>query len=425
MTRRLYIAPIVTLSIGSRSPLGSKVLEYGIQQGISSVLSRDKTWALTTADFDNTQHALVAADPDITDVPFSALDNTWNDFTVQQRTAIGNRLETFHVPMDWISGSTSVADLIRMAARVALIGQMLKADALDNISLDSTFGSLSAARRNRILAWAADNNVDTTGLSGSTTIRAMLRALVVRFPWNATHELAFMRGGGGQAFSISAQLLKAKLKRGEISLEDLPFTAQATASEDFATDLSAWSQDTGTWGVSGGVLTFTNAADNYYKLRHTATAPGTNDYYAEFDGTAADNTGLGWGAGARLANGTGNNNTDGYTYVLYGGDFGYLSELTNSGEAILDTGAAVSAIATLTNIRITANGTAITGNRNGAADDVSATDATYASGGWGIIVGDFGTVSGNISQWDAADLAADTTAIQDMITSDGMIAWRR
>lgn len=420
MTRRLYLAPIVTLTLGNRSPLASKVLEYGVQPNISSVLSRNKTWCISSADFDDTQHALVAADPEITSIPFASLDNTWNDFTPAQRTAIGSRLEALAVPMDWIAVNTSVADLLRMATRVALLGQMLKADALDDVSLDSTFGSLPAARRNRILAWSAANGVDTTGLTGSTTIRAMLRALVVRYPWNVTHELPFMRSLPNG--SVSAQLLIQSLREGRIGWDDprlLNVTAQASASDNFSGTLANWTQDTGTWSIASGALTFSNAVDDNYKIRYTTTPPATNDYYVEADIVAGSGADEGWGVGARLANGTGDANTDGYCYIFYGGDASYLTELTNSTEAILDTGGAVANGATITNARLTVNGSALTGTRNGAAD-VSATDATYASGGWGCIYGDFSaTVQGVLDNWEAADLTAATTILPQMMEHHG------
>lgn len=410
MTRRLYLAPIVTLAIGNRSPLASKVLEYGRPPNVSSVLSRNKTWAITSADFDDTQHALVAADAEITPIPFGSLDNTWNDFTVQQRTAIGNRLEALNVPMDWITVNTSVADLLRMAARVALLGQMLKADALDDVSLDSTFGQLPASRRNRILTWANDNDVDTTGLTNSTTIRAMLRALVVRYPWNTTHELPFMRSGAAQ-FSISVQILKQKLRRGEISIEDLPFSAQVTVSDDFnranTTDLGLnWSEDTGgpDWEIISNQLEYDGTVSDYFKCRWVGTALASNDYYIEADIITGTNANIGMGVGGRLAAGIGDANSDGYDYIFYSGDASYLIEHADSGEAILDTGGATSNSTTYSNSRLTCNGSALTGTRNGAAD-VSATDATYSSGSVGIWAFD-GNNTNRIDNWEAADLAA-------------------
>jgi hypothetical protein len=410
MTRRLYLAPIVTLPIGIRAPLASKVLEYGRLPNISSVLSRDKTWCISSADFDDAHHTLVAADPAIVSIPFGSLDNTWNDFSVNQRAAIGERLEALRVPLDWISAGTSVADLLRHATRTALLGQMLKADALDDVSLDSTFGQIPAARRNRILNWCANNGVDTTGLSGSTTIRAMLRALVLRFPWNAGHELPFMRDARAERFSITAQILQGQLRRGEIRLEDLPFVAQASASDDFSGTLSNWTSDSGTWAIVSGALQMTNLTDDIAKIRYTATTPASNDYYVEADIACGDTSTAtqGPGVAGRLANGTGDANSDGYTYSFYNEDASYLIELTNSAEAVLDTGSAV-AVTTYTNCRLTCNGSALTGTRNGAAD-VSGTDATYASGGWGCTWGDFSNVVGSIDNWEAADLTAVTTS---------------
>ena len=414
MTRRIYLAPIVTLTIGDRRPLASKVLEYGRLPNISSVLSRNKIWALTSCDFDDAQHNLVSADPEIVTIPGSRLNDTWNDFTTGQRTAIGDRLETLRVPLDWIQSTTTVADLLRHAARVALLGQMLKTDALDDVSLDSTFGSLPAARRNRILDWANANGVDTTGLSGSTTIRALLRALVMRFPWNITHELPFMRAAQSQV-SITARLLMRDLRAGKIGWDDPRLrnaVAQVTVSDNFdranSTSIGAnWSEDTGDWEIFSNILRHvTTGGFDYWKAGWVGAALASADYYVQATIVATTNSGLGVGVGGRLAAGTGDANSDGYDYHFFGGDAAYLLEHLNSGEAILDTGAAVASGATITNARLTCNGSALSGNRNGGADDVNATDATYASGSVGCWWFGNSNFGGSLNDWTAADLAA-------------------
>lgn len=425
MTRRLYLAPITNPLSSRPAALGSKVLEYGVQPRITSVLSRDKAWAITSADFDDTQHDLVNADSDITYIPANRLDDTWNDFTSGQRTAIGNRLEALHVPMDWISVNTSVADLVRMAVRTALLGQMLKADALDDIGLDTTFGQLPAARRNRIIAWANDNSVDTTGLSGSTTIRAMLRALVVRFPWNINHEMPFMREGQSQAFSLAATMQQQSLRAGRIRLEDITFTPQVAVSDDFnranSTNLgSNWTEDSGDWEISSNQLLQGTAGGSYRKVRWVGTGLASANHYSEAD-IITGSTALGMGVSTRL---TASSTNTYYGYIFFAGDASYLVEITAGVEGILDTGSAVSNSTTYSNCRLTSNGSAHSANRNGGAEDVGATDATLSTSSVGCCAWG-GNGADRLDNWDAADLAAAATAIQDMITSDGMIAWRR
>lgn len=195
MTRRIYIAPIVSETIGSRIRNYSKVYVYTGFGGASkpSVMPNPvKTWCITTCDVDDTLHADIVADTDIFYIPAHRLDDTWADFTPAQRTAIANKLEAVRIPMDWITTSTTVRDLLRMSVRTFHLVSMLKTD-YPEVGLDTTFGDLNAAWRNRILTWADNNGVSTAGLTNTTTIRVLLRALVVRYPWDERHDFVFMR----------------------------------------------------------------------------------------------------------------------------------------------------------------------------------------------------------------------------------------
>ena len=189
----------------------------------------------------------------------------------------------------------------------------------------------------------------------------------------------------------------------------------ASVSDNFdranSTNLgSNWSEDTGDWEIVSNALELVNGlgSDNYF-VRWVGTALDSNDYYVEADvTTAASGTLNGPGVCARKAAGTGDANSDGYAYIFYDGDFSYLTEYADSVETVLDTGGAVSASTTYSNARLTANGSALSGTRDGAAD-VSATDSTYASGGVGCCWGSFGTQGGNINNWEAADLGGGPT----------------
>lgn len=175
-----------------------------------------------------------------------------------------------------------------------------------------------------------------------------------------------------------------------------------TVSDDFSGDLSNWSQDTGTWAIASGALTCTSTGGDHWKIRYL-TALASADHWVEADITTYLNFNRALGVGARLAAGTGDGNSDGYSYDFYGGDFAYLSRFADSVETILDTGAAVTASTLYTNCRLTCNGTALSANRNGGADDANATDATYSTtsvGAWAFADG------GNLKNWEAQDIAA-------------------
>lgn len=179
----------------------------------------------------------------------------------------------------------------------------------------------------------------------------------------------------------------------------------ASASDNFDRADGAiganWAEDTGNWDIASNVCVQRTTASAFYKARYTATAPATNDYYSE--AVVVSPTGSSQGTGVAVRMSAAANTCYGYYY--YGGDNAYLSEITAGVETILDTGGAVTAATSYT-ARLEANGTALTGTRNGGAD-VSATDATLATGGWGLAA--FSGVAAGVTMswnnWAAADLA--------------------
>lgn len=180
----------------------------------------------------------------------------------------------------------------------------------------------------------------------------------------------------------------------------------ASASDNFdradSTTLGAnWTEDSGDWQIASNAAVQDTTGGSYRKARYTATAPDTADHYSEALCRTPDaNRGAGTCVRAAASSAV-----TYYGFVLFGGDAGYLVEITAGGETILDTGSAVTANTDYT-VRSIANGTTITGNRNGV-EDVSATDASLASGGWGLAA--FGGSSDNAMRWDnwaASDLAA-------------------
>lgn len=163
-----------------------------------------------------------------------------------------------------------------------------------------------------------------------------------------------------------------------------------------------WGNSNGSWNVASNVAVQRTTTSAYYKTLYTATAPATNDYYSEV--VVVSPTGAAQGCGP-CVRGTNSATVTYYGYAFFGGDAAYLIEITAGGETILDTGAAVTAATSYT-ARLEANGTALTGTRNGGAD-VSATDASLATGGWGMMAF-AGIASGttmSYNDWAAADLA--------------------
>lgn len=187
-----------------------------------------------------------------------------------------------------------------------------------------------------------------------------------------------------------------------------------TVSDDFnranSSDLGAnWSEDTGGWAINSNTLIKDDeGSPDRYKLRWVGTALSSSNYYVEAD-IHLDDQGSAEGPApaGRMANGTGDSNTDCYCYEFIDGNNSYINRLDDSARTILATGGSVSTFTTYPNCRLEMNGSNLTGTRNGAAD-VSTTDATYASGGVGITWAEFG-IPGTVfwmDNWEAGDLAA-------------------
>lgn len=172
----------------------------------------------------------------------------------------------------------------------------------------------------------------------------------------------------------------------------------ATYSDDFSGTLGSWTQDSGTWSISSGILTLA-AAGAYRKLRYTS-AMDTNDYYSQADMRSPDSA-VGTGVFVR---GTADANVTYYGYVFFGNDASYIVEITAGAESILASGGSTSGATTYTACRLAATGTSLVGTRNGAAD-ISTSDGTLTTGRAGIMA--YGSETNQTwDNWTAVDTGA-------------------
>lgn len=181
----------------------------------------------------------------------------------------------------------------------------------------------------------------------------------------------------------------------------------ASASDNFDRADGAiganWTANNGSWNIASNLCVQRTVSGTHFLCRYTATTPATNDFYSE--AVVVSPTGGSIGSGVCVRAGTGATATD-YRYVYYGGDFSYLSRTSGGVETVIDTGSAVTAATNYT-ARLTATGSTLDGTRGGAAD-VSATDATLTSGGWGLAsyTGEASGTAQSWNNWSAADSGA-------------------
>lgn len=143
-------------------------IDYGFE-GIGLVL------ADTTVD----QDSAVTAQPDVFRIPDN-LDQTLGGAA----TAIQTKLESWHLPGDWVTGATTYRTLIKVSIGVFLFVQRYISVSGNNlaiitgaVTLNTQFGSLSLKARQDLSTAAKQLKLDTSQVTGTTTVREMLKMI--------------------------------------------------------------------------------------------------------------------------------------------------------------------------------------------------------------------------------------------------------
>jgi len=166
-----------------------------------------------------------------------------------------------------------------------------------------------------------------------------------------------------------------------------------------------WAEDSGDWTITSNNVLNGTTGNTYRKLRWVGAAMDSANYYVEVVARSGS-SGTGIGPAVRLA---ASSAVTYYGYVIFGGDAAYLVEITAGGEAVLDTGSAITASTNYT-LRLEVDGSTIRGYLNGVLD-VSATDTSLASGGPGIMAYGGNNANTYVTTWTASDLAAAAASI--------------
>lgn len=169
-----------------------------------------------------------------------------------------------------------------------------------------------------------------------------------------------------------------------------------------------WAEEFGDFEIAGSTLVQTNASGSLFIARWNGTAMASDNYYIAASVRSPDNS-----RGAGVAGRQTSAARTCYTYLLYGGDFGYISRWTTGSETIIATGAAVSA-STYYAASLSCSGSIISASRGGTFD-ASAGDGNHTTGN--VCAATFGGYTGggsgsfSIDDWQAEDLAAGTAGI--------------
>lgn len=137
---------------------------------------------IVAIDTDAATHATIGSQPDVAQFPVNIDQNVGaaNLATVQAK------LEQFNIPGDAVTAATLYRTILKgvtaifdvMQRYAAISANALVFDASTN--LDRTLGSIPAAIRNNLQLACDQLGYDTSGLSGSSTIRDLLKKLATQ-----------------------------------------------------------------------------------------------------------------------------------------------------------------------------------------------------------------------------------------------------
>lgn len=139
---------------------------------------------LIAADLLDTQDTAISSQTDVIKIPDN-LDNTIGAALATVRS----KLESKNLPSSWITSGMTYRSAVRSLTHMMMFLQRFGAlhkitTPLFNgstITLDTTFGSLSQANRDRLAETAASMSLNTTGVTGATTMRQILKGMADQF----------------------------------------------------------------------------------------------------------------------------------------------------------------------------------------------------------------------------------------------------
>jgi hypothetical protein len=146
-------------------------------------------WFVVGANLDVSSDNLVVGKPDAFALPFDLAPH----LTGAQVTSVHDKLEAINLPGDWVNTSLTWLQVVRIVfgvisymQRFAAVfagagGGTVPAIFTGGRTLNSTFGSLPALVQTAMISAAQSLGIPTTGLTGSTTLRAILRNMATFF----------------------------------------------------------------------------------------------------------------------------------------------------------------------------------------------------------------------------------------------------
>lgn len=180
MAVRLYLMPM-TSTLNAERGLTQRYPKYrdthmaGLPWGAMDYGPEDT--CLVAVDIPPATHTLLAAETDVT-----ALSANIDAQIGAQLTAVQNALEGLNFPALWVNSTHTYREVLRIVGAAFQFVQRYHGLGGGKIfgggvTLNTTFGSLPLAVRNRLRDTADSFGFDRTGITNSTTIRVILKSM--------------------------------------------------------------------------------------------------------------------------------------------------------------------------------------------------------------------------------------------------------
>jgi hypothetical protein len=161
-------------------------VSWGVTDGRADAATTAPGVMLVIADVSAAQHTALVADARITYLPFEdalgnllTLADAIGSVSAANRTLCQNALEAQNVPMQGLTLSNTLADLVRRCVRRFLLRQLLTSDDFTQ-GLDTLVSAMPATQRQHIAAKLQAYGFDTSVIAGTDTIREALRKLAAQ-----------------------------------------------------------------------------------------------------------------------------------------------------------------------------------------------------------------------------------------------------
>lgn len=181
MAKRYYIGR--RLGTGSdEAPYYSELRRY-IQSNhptelhfSQQVIAHTFPWVLMCYDLSDTAHNDVVANvAQVFSFPSTALSTPVSNISVERRTAIRDKLEGIGLEFTWATGATTIREILEYIAHTIQLSVWGETQiASGNFDINKTVGSIPVDKRNSIQAHLVNLGIDTSWISGSTTIKEVV-----------------------------------------------------------------------------------------------------------------------------------------------------------------------------------------------------------------------------------------------------------